>query len=125
MKLLVDMNLSPHWTFVLRRAGFECEHWSHLGAPDGPDAELFAFAAREGWTIFTHDLDFGAMLAATRGIGPSVVQIRADDLRPEAVAPFLITALRQAEADLAAGALVTVEPARARIRILPLSSFFR
>ena len=32
MKLLVDMNLSPAWSAMLRAAGWESEHWSRIGA---------------------------------------------------------------------------------------------
>ncbi len=40
----------------------------------------------------THDLDFSAILAATQDAKPSVVQIRAADVRPETVGPVLIEA---------------------------------
>lgn len=125
MKILIDMNLSPRWAQALRDAGFEAEHWSRLGRANAADVELFSFAVQGAWTILTHDLDFGAMLAASQGAGPSVVQLRVDDLRPEAVAEFLIAGLRQAEMDLNGGALVTIGPAKGRLRILPLGSMMR
>jgi predicted nuclease of predicted toxin-antitoxin system len=109
MKLLVDMNLSPRWAKVLVEAGFEASHWSSLGPANAPDAD-----------ILTHDLDFSAILAATQGAKPSVVQIRAEDVRPETVGPTLIEALRQMAAQLEEGALLTVDPARSRLRVLPL-----
>jgi predicted nuclease of predicted toxin-antitoxin system len=34
------------------------------------------YAAVNGYTVFTHDLDFGAMLAKTGAKKPSVIQIR-------------------------------------------------
>ena len=54
------------------------------------------------------------------GAKPSVVQIRSGDVRPETVGPALIEAVRQMSAQLKEGALLTVDPARARLRILPL-----
>lgn len=39
---------------------------------------------------------------------------------PEAVGPAVVAALRQMSQDLEAGALVTVDPVRARLRVLPL-----
>jgi predicted nuclease of predicted toxin-antitoxin system len=42
-------------------------------------AEIFGFAAANGW-VFTHDLDFGALLAALRANRPSVVQVRCRDV---------------------------------------------
>ena len=83
MRLLVDMNLSPRWVRQLRDAGFHAEHWSQLGSPDAPDATIMAFAQANGYVVLTHDLDFGAILAATPGDKASVAQIRADDLSPD------------------------------------------
>jgi hypothetical protein len=31
MRLLVDMNLSPDWVAVLKRAGWDAVHWSMVG----------------------------------------------------------------------------------------------
>lgn len=122
MKLLVDMNLTPRWVKTLTDAGIEASHWSSVGAADASDAHIMSFARANGYVVLTHDLDFSAILAATQGAKPSVVQIRAEDVRPETVGPTLIEALRQMAAQLEEGALVTIDPARARLRILPLGS---
>lgn len=121
MKLLVDMNLSPRWADELRRHGYVAAHWSAFGPPDAADTVIMAYARLNDFVVLTHDLDFGAILAATNWERPSVVQLRADDNSPEAIGTIVLTALRQTELDLAAGALVTVEPARMRVRILPLN----
>lgn len=63
MKLLVDMNLSPDWVAVLRAAGWEAEHWAQVGNPRATDTEIMAWAEERGWVVFTHDLDFGSLLA--------------------------------------------------------------
>ena len=65
MKLLVDMNLSPAWVKILQQAGFDAIHWSEVGSPDAPDKTLFVWAREHKYIVFTHDMDFGAMLAAT------------------------------------------------------------
>jgi predicted nuclease of predicted toxin-antitoxin system len=121
MKLLVDMNLSPRWIDVLADAGIEAEHWSRIGPANAPDADLFAYAAREGAVIFTHDLDFGAILAATGARGPSVVQLRGNDLDPASAGASVLAAFRQCEQELMAGALLTVDAARFRVTLLPLT----
>jgi len=120
MKLLVDMNLSPDWVQPLENAGWEAQHWSTLGDPRATDATIFVFAAERGWVIFTHDLDFGAILAHTRAGRPSVFQVRARDVSPAFLAPLVIRTLRQLTAQLEAGALVTLDEARQRVRLLPL-----
>ncbi len=120
MKLLIDMNLSPLWVDFLRSAGIEAAHWTSVGERDAPDAEIMAYATAEGYVVLTHDLDFGAILAGTNGAKPSVVQFRASDLSPGTIGRHLIDALRRMDAELEQGALLTIEPGRARMRLLPL-----
>ena len=116
------MNLSPRWVGVIIDAGMEGVHWSTVGANDAPDSEMMAYALANNHVELTHDLDFGAILAATRGEKPSVVQIRAQDVSPDAVGLQVIAALRQMQSALQEGVLLTVDPNRARLRLLPLRS---
>ena len=71
MKLLIDMNLSPRWVGVLMEAGFDAVHWSTLGRSNALDTEIMDFAKANGYVVLTHDLDFGAILAATHGEKPA------------------------------------------------------
>jgi predicted nuclease of predicted toxin-antitoxin system len=120
MKFLLDMNLSPRWVGFLADSGIEAAHWSDLGAADATDAEIMAFAKAQGYVVLTHDMDFGAILAATHGEKPSVVQVRAGDVSPEAVGRAVVAAVQQMAAELDRGALLSVEPNRMRMRLLPL-----
>lgn len=120
MKLLVDMNLSPRWVSLLADAGIEAAHWSMLGATNAPDVEIMAFARANGYVVLTHDLDFSAILAVTHGDKPSVVQIRAEDVSPDVIGRPVIDALRQMTTELEGGALLTIDPHRTRLRLLPL-----
>jgi predicted nuclease of predicted toxin-antitoxin system len=120
MKLLVDMNLSPLWVSMLANAGIPAEHWSSIGAANAPDSEIMAHAKANGYVVLTHDLDFSAILAATHGEKPSVVQIRADDVSLKAIGDPVVAALLQMASELEEGALVTVDPNRTRLRLLPL-----
>ena len=121
MKILVDMNLSPHWVARLQSAGHDCEHWSRIGAFNATDAEIMAYALAGDYVVLTHDLDFGAILAATAGTKPSVVQIRAENVDPDVIGDRVAVALAATAANLSAGALVTVEPHRDRVTLLPLA----
>lgn len=121
MKILVDMNLSPDWCEILRRQGWEAAHWSTLGDPRALDSVIMTYAKDREYVVFTHDLDFGAILAATRTNAPSVVQIRAQDVMSAGFQKLAIDTLRQFQRELEAGALVVVDETRARVRILPLS----
>ncbi len=116
------MNLSPRWVDDLKAAGLESEHWSACGAPDAPDPEILAYAARHDLVLLTQDLDFSTILAATGAGTPSVVQIRSDNLDPRVTAPEVVRAFKQLAADLAAGALVSVDPGRTRLTVLPLGA---
>ncbi|MBF0414296.1 MAG: DUF5615 family PIN-like protein [Magnetococcales bacterium] len=122
MKLLVDMNLSPRWITLLDTAGFQAVHWSLVGRRNARDSEIMAFARADDYVVLTHDLDFSGILAATDGEKPSVVQIRAEDVNPDTIGFQVITALQQMESELKEGALLTIDPGRTRMRLLPLRS---
>ena len=78
MKPLIDMNLSPLWIGFLADTGFESIHWSDVGEPSAPDTEIMDYASEHGLVVFTHDLDFGALLARRQTPQPSVIQIRTE-----------------------------------------------
>jgi predicted nuclease of predicted toxin-antitoxin system len=78
------------------------------------------WAADEGRVVMTSDFDFSAILAATGRTGPSVLQVRSDLLTPAALGAFVLAALSRLRAELGAGAVVTVDASRARLRVLPL-----
>lgn len=120
MKILIDMNLSPDWTAVLTAENIEAVHWSSVGKPSAPDEEIMRYARENGYAVFTHDLDFGAMLALTRAESPSVLQIRAQDVLPKSIGQTVITILHKYQNELEQGALIVFDKSRERIRILPL-----
>jgi predicted nuclease of predicted toxin-antitoxin system len=120
MKILLDMNLSPSWCEVLAAAGHEARHWMHIGRPDAKDGDIMGWAKSNGFVLFTHDLDFGAILAATSAEAPSVIQVRTQNPTPAHCADAVIAAIQQYAEVLRDGALVSLDRDRARIRILPL-----
>jgi predicted nuclease of predicted toxin-antitoxin system len=120
MRFLIDMNLSPRWCGILQAEGWDTVHWSQVGLASAPDHELMQWAVGDQRVVLTHDLDFGAMLAATKATGPSVVQVRTQDVRPDCLAPLLIPILRLFESELEAGVLLIVDEAKSRVRVLPL-----
>jgi predicted nuclease of predicted toxin-antitoxin system len=120
MKILIDMNLPPSWVEFLNKEGFEAVHWSRIGDFGATDEVILEWAKKNEQVVFTHDLDFGALLAATRGEGPSVIQMRTQDTFPESCGEMIIKALNQFEDELTKGALLSVDRHKARVRILPL-----
>jgi predicted nuclease of predicted toxin-antitoxin system len=120
MKILVDMCLSPGWRETFEQEGIAALHWSEVGNPKAKDREILAWAREHDFIVFTHDLDFGHLLALTHASGPSVIQVRSEDVLPESIGPVVLRALRQLEDLLGAGALVVIEPSDFRVRILPI-----
>jgi predicted nuclease of predicted toxin-antitoxin system len=120
LKILIDMNLSTGWVALIQSAGWAAIHWSNVGDPRATDRTIMDWAAANGYIVFTHDLDFGTMLALTHKTGPSVLQVRGQDVLPDHMGDLVITAIGQHEKDLESGALVVVDESKNRVRILPI-----
>lgn len=121
-RLLVDMNLSAEWIPLLKAAGHDAVHWSDVGDPRAHDNELMVWAQAGGYAVFTHDLDFGAMLALSGANGPSVLQVRCLNVLPEAIGSLILHLLANYGDELEQGALVVADERRQRVRILPLEA---
>jgi predicted nuclease of predicted toxin-antitoxin system len=120
MKILVDMNLSPIWLATFEENEIEAVHWSEIGNPKAKDREILTWARENGFVVFTHDLDFGHLLALTHSAGPSVIQVRSEDVLPESIGPVVLGALRQQETMLKKGVLLVIDPTGFRVRLLPI-----
>ena len=120
IQIVIDMNLSPDWVDALSKHGWTSVHWSAVGDPRPPDREIMDWARAHNHVVFTHDLDFGTMLALTHASGPSVIQVRGQNVLPSHMEPIVVTALKQHEIDLAGCALVVIDESKSRIRVLPI-----
>ena len=88
--------------------------------PAATDQIIMDWANTNGYIVFTHDLDFGILLATTQAKAPSVIQVRTQDILPATLENLVIQVLRQFESELDRGALITIDPSRSRVRILPI-----
>ncbi|NET60839.1 MAG: hypothetical protein F6K47_33305 [Symploca sp. SIO2E6] len=120
MKILIDMNLSPEWVQVFKKDNIESIHWSNVGDPRATDREIMDWALSHNYVVFTNDLDFGSLLAATQAKFPSVIQVRTQDILPTSIENVARESLRRFESELSSGALITIDIARSRVRILPI-----
>lgn len=120
IQVLVDMNLSPDWVGWFQSHQWPAVHWSSVGDPKATDEVIMRWARANQYVVFTHDLDFGTALALTNADGPSVIQVRAQDVFPEHLGRFVLAALQQHEGLLEKGALIVVDESTSRVRILPL-----
>ena len=121
MKIILDMNLSPFWAEFLTNAGYQAVHWSDIGAFNVLDTEIMAWAKANDYIVMSCDLDSGTILAVTGGDKPSVIQIRPDNLSLSEIGETVVTALRQCDTELKAGALLTLDVVKRRVRLLPLN----
>lgn len=113
------MNLAPAWIGFLGEHGFEAAHWSAIGDSRATDSRDLMWAHEHGYVVFTHDLDFSALLANAALAGPSVIQLRSQDVLPDAAGSRVIAVLREYADALAKGAIVTIDEVKERVRILP------
>jgi predicted nuclease of predicted toxin-antitoxin system len=120
MNIVIDMNLTPDWCEALARGGHAALHWSDVGDPRAKDWEIMRWAADNRHVVLTHDLDFGAILAATQAVAPSVVQIRAEDTMPNHLGRVVLNVLDEHQQSLEAGAIVVIDDWRSRVRVLPI-----
>jgi len=120
MNVLIDMNLSPSWVEILQAAGHTAEHWSTIGNVDDSDLTILLWARNHNYVLFTHDLDFGAILAVAQTDAPSVVQIRTFDVSPQNCRFLLLETLETFAQAIEQGALISVDEKNRRARLLPI-----
>ncbi len=104
----------------LATKGIDAVHWSAVGDPRATDVIIMQWAFARGYVVFTHDLDFSAILSATGAAGPSVLQVRTQDVLPEAIGEDVVRVLADHADAIDAGAIVTIDKPAARVRVLPV-----
>jgi len=102
------------------RNGRSAVHWSVVGDARAPDGGILAWAREHARVLFAHDLDFGAVLASSGAVPPSVIPLRANDVTRQAAGAVMLEALTSFGGELERGALVTVDEDGGRVRVLPL-----
>jgi predicted nuclease of predicted toxin-antitoxin system len=120
MKLLVDMNLSPRWVGFLTASGVDAVHWSTIGDPRATDTTIIEWAVERGYGVFTHDLDFTTILALAGAAGPSILQVRTQNVLPESIGADVVRVLSAHAEAFEAGAIITIDEIGARVRVLPV-----
>lgn len=120
IKLLLDQGLPRSAAALLRDSDIDTLHLSEIKMSEAEDQDIIQRAAAEARVVVTLDADFHTILALDQAISPSVIRIRIERLRAQALAELLLTVLTECEQDLEQGAAITVEPSRIRVRRLPL-----
>lgn len=120
MTLLLDQGLPRSTVPYLRNAGIESAHVGEVGLAAASDLRILGHARERGWVVVTLDADFHAQLALSGAAEPSVVRVRIEGLRAEALADLLARVLDTCADDLGRGAMITITEAGIRVRRLPL-----
>ena len=120
MKLLLDHGLPRSAAGLLRDAGMDAVHTGERGLATASDQQILAFARQEGRTVVTLNADFHALLALRGVPDPSVIRIRVEGLRAEALVVLVRRVLERCGEDLAEGAAVSATVDQVRVRRLPI-----
>ncbi len=120
MKLLLDQGLPRSASILLSDRGINTIHVGDIGLSAAEDTEIIEKAIKENRIVVTLDADFHSILALSNARYPSVIRIRIERLRAEALTELLLNVVNECQEELEQGAAVTVEPKRIRIRYLPL-----
>ena len=113
MKLLLDACVWGGAVEPLRAAGHDVS-WAGEWETDPGDSEVLARAYAEGRTLLTLDKDFGELAVLQRA--PHLGIVRLVNVGARRQAEVCLHVLARLSTQLAAGAIVTVEPGRLRVR---------
>jgi predicted nuclease of predicted toxin-antitoxin system len=120
MKLLLDQGLPRSAATLLSEAGIDTVHVAEIGLSAADDTDILQRARDDERVVVTLDADFHTLLALSVATSPSVIRIRIERLRAQALTNLILTVIGELAEDLEQGVVVTVEPSRVRMRRLPL-----
>ncbi len=116
MRFLADMGVSQRAVAWLRAGGHDAVHLADRGLQRLPDTDIFEIASSESRIILTFDLDFSEIVALSGERKVSAIVFRLNNTATPFVIQRLDAVLRGAKDSLDAGAIVTVEDTRYRVR---------
>ena len=122
MRFLADMGVDIRIVQWLRQTGHDAIHLRDEGLHRIPNGEIFTKAVSENRIIITFDLDFGEIVALSKGQKGSVILFRLHNTRTPHLISRLTTVFRDCARALQEGAVVVVEESRHRVRLLPIGT---
>jgi predicted nuclease of predicted toxin-antitoxin system len=120
MKLLLDQGTPRRAAAWLRQSGLGVVHTGEEGLSTAADAQILEIAREQDRVGVTLDADFHTMMAISGAASPSVIRVRMEGLTNAPLAALLLNGIGQCQRELNAGALVTVQENRIRLRRLPI-----
>ena len=112
-------------TSWLNSQGHDATHLRDEGLQRLPNGEIFDKAIAESRVIVTFDLDFGEIVALSKGRKTGVILFRLRNTRTSFVVQRLSEIITEYPDALAKGAIVIVEEARQRVREFPWTKIAR
>jgi predicted nuclease of predicted toxin-antitoxin system len=103
----------------LNSHGHDATHLRDEGLQRMPNGEIFDKAVAESRVVVTFDLDFGEIVALSKGRKTGVVLFRLRNTRTDFVIQRLSQVITECNDALARGIIVIVEEARHRVREFP------
>lgn len=120
LRLLADLHISPKTVDALLKNGYEISRVIDHLPPTSTDMQIIDFAERLNAAILTQDLDFSALVAKSGKVSPSVISLRVSNVSPHRITSLLLTLLPTVQKELDQGAIISVDDAGVRIRLLPV-----
>lgn len=122
MRFLGDACIDIRVIKWLRSQGYDAIHLREEGLQRLPDEEIFKKAISENRVILTFDMNFGEIIALSKGEKASVILFRFHNTRTSQVIVRLSAVLADSKDALDKGAVVIIEESRHRIRYFPIGS---
>ena len=120
-RILLDQGLPRSAAKILGIQGWDVLHTGEIGLSNASDREIIEYARKEGRVVITLDADFHAILAVENAREPSVIRIRQEGLRGDALAELIEKIWPKIQSQLETGALVTVTERSIRVRKIPIA----
>jgi predicted nuclease of predicted toxin-antitoxin system len=97
-------------------------HVGEIGMAASPDEEILEFARDHEQVVVSLDSDFHALLASSGASSPSVIRVRVEGLRGEAMSQLIKRVIDKVGGKLEQGAVVSATENSIRVRRLPIGS---
>lgn len=119
MRWLLDQGVPRSASTRLKNWSEDAIHVGDIGMAAASDSTIIEHALLEDRIIDTLDADFHSLIATSGAAKPTVIRIREEGLKGDAVAELVLRIARRFRVDLEAGSLVTYSGGKVRLRALP------
>ena len=119
MRFLADMCMDVRVVSWLSSQGHNATHLRDEGLQKMPNGAIFEKAIAESRVVVTFDLDFGEIVALSKGRKTGVILFRLRNTRLSFVLQRLTNVISECADALMRGAIVIVEDSRHRVREFP------